>query len=219
MELPRRLPPRRPAKNSRSGSSGSKRRGVPHLGAPDGGSGTALVVGLGNPGRKYRNTRHNLGRMAAEAVADRSEVLSQGRWPQGRLALVSAGGRRFLILAPETFMNVSGCAVARVVERYGLKPEQVLVLHDDIDLPLGDVRVKKGGGTGGHRGLASLVQELDESGFSRVRIGVGRPPEGVDAADYVLSPLPDADRDRAMRAVEEAAEAALSEVTGAGRAG
>jgi hypothetical protein len=117
LELPRRLPPRRPAKNSRSGSSGSKRRGVPHLGAPDGGSGTALVVGLGNPGRKYRNTRHNLGRMAAEAVADRSEVLSQGRWPQGRLALVSAGGRRFLILAPETFMNVSGCAVAPVVER------------------------------------------------------------------------------------------------------
>ena len=201
---------------SRAGRAGHKRRGVPNIGAPDRDGAIALVVGLGNPGRKYRSTRHNMGRMAAEAVARSSSVLAQGKWPAGKLTLAKAGGRRFLILAPETFMNLSGRAVSPVIERYGLSPADVLVVHDDIDLPLGEVRVKKGGGTGGHRGLASLTDELADPGFTRVRIGVGRPPDGVDAAEYVLAPFDDREREVASSAVEEAAQAALREVTGAG---
>jgi len=203
------------ARKSKATRAGSKRRGVPLLGEP-GRSGAigaiVLVVGLGNPGRKYRFTRHNMGRVAAEILIHRSDVLARGKWPEGELTLVSQGGARFLILTPETFMNISGRAVAPVIDRYRLSPEQVLVLHDDIDLPLGDVRVKRGGGTAGHKGLASLVQELGAGSFARIRIGVGRPPEAVDPAEYVLNGFSSEESPRAEKAVNDAADAALAAV-------
>jgi peptidyl-tRNA hydrolase, PTH1 family len=213
VHLPRRLLPRRVAKNSRA-RSGTRRGGVPGLGDPDRDTPVALVVGLGNPGRKYESTRHNLGRLAAAEVAGRSELLSSGDWACGRLELAACGGRRFLILYPETFMNLSGRAVAPVMARYRIAPDRVLVLHDDIDLPAGDVRLKTGGGTGGHLGLASLVEETGSSDFTRIRIGVGRPPEGTDAADHVLAQLPPEDREVARAAVETAASAAMDRITG-----
>ncbi len=216
MHLPRRQPPRR-AKNRKSGRAGSKRRGVPDIGAPVGGTGVALVVGLGNPGRRYRYTRHNLGRVAAESIVENSELIARGKWPDGRLALVSLGGVKFLVLEPETFMNLSGRAVAPVMERYGIEPGRTLVIHDDIDIPLGDVKLKRGGGTAGHRGLASLVQAIGESGFARVRIGVGRPPEGVDPADYVLDSFGEAEKAQALLGVRKAVDAAFAEVTGENR--
>jgi PTH1 family peptidyl-tRNA hydrolase len=189
---------------------------VPKLGKLDTGGGPVLVVGLGNPGRRYRSTRHNAGRVAADRIIGRSQVLAQGKWPAGRLWLLSAGGRRFLVLEPETFMNLSGQAVEPVLKTYGLKPEQVLAIHDDIDLALGDVRLKKAGGTGGHRGLNSLADRLGGAGFSRVRIGVGRPPEGIDAAEYVLDPFGSEEREAVERSIDEAAEAALTAVREAG---
>jgi PTH1 family peptidyl-tRNA hydrolase len=167
-------------------------------------------VGLGNPGRKYRGTRHNAGRAATDRIVAASRVLAQGKWPSGKLWLVSSGGRSFLVLEPETFMNLSGRAVAPVCQAYGITPEQVLVIHDDIDLPLGDVRMKKAGGTGGHRGLSSMSACLADPGFSRIRIGVGRPPEGLDAAEYVLDRFGDGERETADRSIEEAAAMALS---------
>lgn len=203
------------ARNSRAGS-GSRRRGVPLLGAVDGGPGGSLIVGLGNPGRKYRGTRHNAGRQAADRILETAEVLARGKWPGGHLSLATSSGARFLVLQPETFMNLSGRAVAPLLDRYGLKPEQMIVIHDDIDLPLGEVRVKQGGGTGGHRGLGSLAAVLGERGFQRVRIGVGRPPEGVDPADYVLSPFEDAEKETAERAIEQAAQEALAAITDTG---
>ncbi|MHB8895703.1 MAG: aminoacyl-tRNA hydrolase [Candidatus Geothermincolia bacterium] len=205
------------AKNNRSGR-GQRRQGVPYLGAPDSDAGIALVVGLGNPGRKYRNTRHNLGRLAAEAVIESSEVLARGKWSEGRLAYVSSGGRKFLVLTPETFMNLSGRAVGPVLERYRIEPSRMLVIHDDIDLPLGDVRVKEGGGTAGHRGLASLVETIGQGAFRRIRMGVGRPPGGVDAADYVLSCFSESESEQARMEISQVAEAILGEVTGAGGA-
>jgi PTH1 family peptidyl-tRNA hydrolase len=153
--------------------------------------------------------------MAAEAIIEKSEVLARGKWPEGNLTLLFSSGKRFLVLAPETFMNLSGRAVVQVLEAYGIGADRMLVIHDDIDLGLGDIRVKQGGGTGGHRGLASLVEVLQGSGFRRLRMGVGRPPEGIDAAEYVLSVFPEEESEKARQEIAGAVEAALGEVTGA----
>jgi PTH1 family peptidyl-tRNA hydrolase len=169
---------------------------------------------MGNPGRRHRNTRHNAGAAAAAALAGRGHVLSRATWDLGELALIGVGGRTILLLLPATYMNDSGRSVAPVVGRYGLGPGDVLVLHDDIDIPAGEVRVKKGGGTGGHRGLESLGAELGSTDFYRVRIGVGRPPEGVDAAEYVLSRPEGNGTDAALEATERAADAALRIIAG-----
>jgi PTH1 family peptidyl-tRNA hydrolase len=173
-----------------------------------------LVVGLGNPGRSYRRTRHNAGRTAAGRILEKGEVIAAGDWPEGLVAFVDYRGRKFLVMVPGVFMNVSGRVVAPVVERYGVSPEQVVVIHDDIDIPLGDVRVKRGGGTGGHQGLASIVGALGEESVARVRIGIGRPPAGMDPADYVLSNFTEAEADEYEESVERAAVAALGVVLG-----
>lgn len=175
-----------------------------------------VIVGLGNPGRRYRYTRHNAGLMAAEVVVQKAESIESGRWSLGNLELVRADSIRLLVLTPETFMNNSGEAVAPVLKRYGIKPGQVLVMHDDIDIPLGDVRVKRGGGTAGHRGLASIQYSLGDSDYSRIRIGVGRPPAGTDPADYVLSEFTESEREKAAEATTLAAAMALELVTGEG---
>ncbi|MBU4194086.1 MAG: aminoacyl-tRNA hydrolase [Actinobacteria bacterium] len=171
-------------------------------------------MGLGNPGRKYRETRHNVGRVTVERLLESSELIAEGKWQDGQLALAGSGHRRFLALKPETYMNNSGRAVAQVMGRYRLAPGQVVVLHDDIDIPLGDVRVKRGGGSGGHQGVASLMEAMGEQCFTRVRIGVGRPPEGVDPADYVLAEFMESEREQAGGAVARAAEATLGLIAG-----
>lgn len=168
-----------------------------------------MVIGLGNPGRRYMDTRHNAGIMTADVISKSSQIVEGSKWNEGRLALLENGGTRFLLMVPGTYMNASGPAVARVARHYGLGPDRLVVLHDDIDIPLGDVRVKRGGGTGGHRGLVSLEEELGSSGFDRVRIGVSRPPAGVDPADYVLSDFTGEERETAMESISRAAEATL----------
>jgi PTH1 family peptidyl-tRNA hydrolase len=178
------------------------------------GTGAPLVVGLGNPGRSYRRTRHNAGRTVAEHILEKSELVADGDWPEGYVALASYGGRRFLVAIPGVFMNISGPALAQVVERYGVAPERVVVIHDDIDIPLGDVRVKQGGGTGGHLGLASVIKALGDGSFARVRMGVGRPPAGVDPAEYVLSDFSEEEANEYEASIERAAEAALQIVLG-----
>jgi PTH1 family peptidyl-tRNA hydrolase len=172
------------------------------------------VVGLGNPGRGYRHTRHNAGRTAAERILEKSELVAAGDWPEGYVAVAGYGGRRFLVMVPGVFMNISGRAVAPVVERYRVALERVVVMHDDIDIPLGEVRFKRGGGTGGHLGLASMIEALGEEGFARVRIGVGRPPAGVDPADYVLSGFSEEEIGEYEASIERAAEAAMEIILG-----
>ena len=129
--------------------------------------------------------------------------------------MVEAASSRFLVLRPLTFMNNSGHAVAPVLKRYGIDPERMVVIHDDIDIPLGEIRVKRGGGTGGHRGLASLVEEIGSGDFVRVRIGIGRPPDGVDPAQYVLTGFTEEERVQARASIERATQTALDFVTGA----
>jgi peptidyl-tRNA hydrolase, PTH1 family len=187
-----------------------------------------LVVGLGNPGPRYRLTRHNLGFEVVERLLARRGVTPTRRF-EGRAATATEPLGTVTFLMPETFMNDSGRAVAMARRRLGLTPGEVLVVHDDLDLPVGAVRVRPRGSSGGHNGLKSIIAALGGEGFGRVRLGVGRPPgEGEDVIRYVLErfapaerPLVDDALERACQAVECVLEAgyeeAMNRFNGAGR--
>jgi peptidyl-tRNA hydrolase, PTH1 family len=168
-----------------------------------------LVVGLGNPGARYRDTRHNLGRRAVELIGDELDASWRSRW-NGRVSELRDGDERLALLVPETFMNESGRSVAPALRFYKLPPERLVVVHDELDLELGDVRAKQGGGLAGHNGLRSLAETIGTQDFLRVRIGIGRPERGDrrPVADWVLQPFPPGtDVDRLVR---DGADCALS---------
>ena len=149
-----------------------------------------LVVGLGNPGREYERTRHNVGWLVVDELARRLD----GRWREkfsGRLAEVRLDGLRLALLKPETFMNDSGRSVAAAARFFKVEPKSLLVVHDDVDLEAGRLQTRAGGGLAGHNGLRSLTEALRTQDFLRLRIGVGRPGRGDprSVADYVLSPF------------------------------
>jgi peptidyl-tRNA hydrolase, PTH1 family len=174
-----------------------------------------LVAGLGNPGREYERTRHNAGWMVVDELARRHG----GSWRSkfsGSLAEVRLGDLRLALLKPETYMNDSGRSVAAAVHFFKVAPEQVLVVHDDVDLEAGRLQARAGGGLAGHNGLRSLAQHLGSQDFLRLRIGVGRPGRGDPrpVADWVLSPFaPEEDAEaliaRAADAVETIAQDGL----------
>jgi peptidyl-tRNA hydrolase, PTH1 family len=174
-----------------------------------------LVVGLGNPGREYERTRHNVGWLVLDELARRHG----GSWRSkfsGSLAEVRLGDLRLALLKPETYMNESGRSVGAAVRFFKVEPEQVLVVHDDVDLEAGRLQARAGGGLGGHTGLRSLAQHLGSQDFLRLRIGVGRPGRGDPrpVADWVLSPFaPEEDAEaliaRAADAVETIAQDGL----------
>jgi PTH1 family peptidyl-tRNA hydrolase len=167
-------------------------------------SGSPVVVGLGNPGRSYERTRHNAGYLVVEELARRHG----GTWRKKKKAEasdVSVGPKNVTLLKPTTFMNLTGSALA------GFRSEDLILVHDDLDLPPGDVRVKVGGGAGGHNGLRSAVQNVGPD-FTRVRIGIGRPPEGarISVTDFVLGRMDSAVKD-ALPLAADAVEAVLDE--------
>jgi len=146
-----------------------------------------LIIGLGNPGREYDDTRHNAGYRWVDAIAARKKA----RWSReskfsGWTTRVEEGGQDFRMLKPATYMNESGRSVAAFVRFYRIEPAAMLVVHDELDLPPGTVRLKKGGGTGGHNGLTDIVEALDAKDFWRLRIGIGHPGHKDLVADYVL---------------------------------
>lgn len=147
-----------------------------------------LLVGLGNPGPEYELTRHNLGFLVMDALAERVGA----RWGRIRfhaeVAEASVGGEKWLLLKPQTFMNLSGSSVAEAAAFFKVAWEDVLVAHDDLDLAFGRIKIKIGGSDGGHRGIRSLLQHAPNA-FVRARLGVGRPALHQDAADYVLHPF------------------------------
>jgi peptidyl-tRNA hydrolase, PTH1 family len=160
-----------------------------------------LVVGLGNPGPRYRDTRHNLGRRAVELIASDLHGSWRSRW-NGNAAEVRDGDERLVLLVPETFMNESGRSVSPALRFAKLPPERLVVVHDELDLPVGDVRAKRGGGLAGHNGLRSVADALGTQDFLRVRIGIGRPERGDPrpVAAWVLQPFPpDVDTERLVR--------------------
>jgi PTH1 family peptidyl-tRNA hydrolase len=168
-----------------------------------------LVAGLGNPGSRYAGTRHNIGCMVASKLAERAGIALKRQGHQGIYGNGRVAGEEVTILLPQTYMNLSGASVGSACKSLGVLPGDLVVCHDEIDLPFGSLRIKVGGGHGGHNGLRSICQVLGNNDFIRVRIGVGRPPPGGDVADYVLSTFAAAERDR----IEDLLQAAVSAVT------
>lgn len=169
-----------------------------------------LIVGLGNPEGEYAGTRHNVGFEVADALAERAGARFSDKKFKARVARVQIAGESCVLLKPQTYMNLSGESVGPAAGFFKLKTEDLIVIHDDLDLPLGRVKLKKGGGHGGHNGLRSLKQHLPDDGFVRVRIGIGRPPPRWDPADYVLARFTREEREVADRVVDEAAKAVES---------
>jgi PTH1 family peptidyl-tRNA hydrolase len=168
-----------------------------------------LIVGLGNPGARYADTRHNAGFQFIDAIIG---DLGAGLFPstrfQGDIGQGSLQGHAVRLLAPNTFMNRSGAAVAQAVNFYKLALQQVLVVHDELDLPPGTVRLKRGGGAGGHNGLRDIIDCLGSPDFLRLRIGIGHPGRASEVTNYVLRPAPAEEQEL----IEEAIQAARREL-------
>lgn len=170
-----------------------------------------LLVGLGNPGPRYESTRHNVGVRVVERVVEKH---GGGPWRSrfaGRLASFSLAGESRLVLCPETFMNESGRSVQPCAAFHKIEPEDILVVHDELDLPFGAVRLKVGGGHAGHNGLRSIMAHAGGGEFGRVRFGIGRPPPGFggEVADFVLSGFSAEERAELPERVREAAKAVV----------
>ncbi len=176
--------------------------------------GPALVVGLGNPGPDYAATRHNVGFRVVELLAARAgggrfaKHRSNSDVLEGRLA-----GRRVVLAKPRTYMNVSGGPVAGLVKYFSVEPADLVVVHDDLDLGFGVIRLKRGGGEGGHNGLRSISQSLGTKDYLRLRFGIGRPPGRQDPADFVLRRFSGAEAKELDLAVDLAADAAEALLT------
>jgi PTH1 family peptidyl-tRNA hydrolase len=167
-----------------------------------------LVVGLGNPGDEYAKTKHNVGVQVVELLARRHGAkLKKSRRDRALVDDVRVDGRRLALAVPITYMNDSGQAVAPLVKKFDVMPEQLVIVHDELDLPPAALRVKVGGGLAGHNGLRSIKQHLHTDEFLRVRIGVGKPPSKERGANHVLSPVSKRDREEMAVTIERAADA------------
>ncbi|MBM0239042.1 aminoacyl-tRNA hydrolase [Micromonospora sp. ATA32] len=179
-------------------------------------AGPWLVVGLGNPGREYAGNRHNVGFMVADLLAGRLGAKfgrhrrAVAEVAEGRLGF---GGPRVVLAKPLTYMNLSGGPVAALAQFYKVAPGQVIAVHDELDIPYGQLRVKCGGGEGGHNGLRSMSKSLGTKEYVRVRFGVGRPPGRQDPADYVLSDFSAVERKELEFLVDRAADMVESVIT------
>ncbi|MBN1297775.1 aminoacyl-tRNA hydrolase [bacterium] len=167
------------------------------------------VVGLGNPGIQYFLSRHNAGFRVLDHLHDRHRGTPWRDEVKGKTAMISMGGRKVTLLKPMTFMNASGESVSRFVERYRLDASNLIVVHDDLDIDSGTVRVKSGGGHGGHNGLRSIIDTLDSNAFARVRIGIGRPERAKNTVDFVLSSPQNDDEEIAFTTAVDQAVAAV----------
>jgi len=167
-----------------------------------------MVVGLGNPGPQYETTRHNAGFMALDLLADELGINLTRQKPDALTGTGLVEGQRVLLVKPLTFMNLSGRAVSRLARWYGIAPHDILVLLDDLDLAPGRLRIRPRGSSGGHKGLASVLEALGTEGVPRARIGIGRPPAGKDVVEYVLEPFTDEEWEVIRPAIIKAAQAA-----------
>ena len=167
-----------------------------------------LIVGLGNPGDKYTDTRHNAGEWLIECLARRFNVsLNPESKFFGKTARILVNGKEVRLLVPTTFMNLSGKAVGALASFYRIKPEEILVIHDELDLPPGTAKLKQGGGHGGHNGLKDIVAQLgNNNDFYRLRIGIGHPGHRDLVAGYVLNKPSPADRDALEKVLDEATD-------------
>jgi peptidyl-tRNA hydrolase, PTH1 family len=170
---------------------------------------TWLIVGLGNPGPRYESTRHNVGQMVVDELAGRRGVSFRSHKANARVAetWLRPGAAKLVLAKPNTFMNVSGGAVAGLARFYSVAPERVVVIHDELDIPFDSIKLKAGGGHGGHNGVRDVAKALDSSAFARVRVGIGRPVGRQDPADWVLDPFSGAERKNLPILLTDAADA------------
>ncbi len=173
-----------------------------------------LIVGLGNPGSEYAKTRHNVGFMLIDALA---EHLNVNLWKDkfnAQIAETRIGTEKILLVKPQTYMNNSGEAVGLLMRWYKLKPEDIIVAHDDMDISAGAIRIRKKGSSGGHNGIKSLISHVGSENFARVRLGIGRPLPGWTVVNHVLAPFPAKDKvevDKAIKYLIPAIECIIKE--------
>lgn len=174
-----------------------------------------LVVGLGNPGRQYENTRHNVGSKAVAKLAKRLKAELSFKSNLDSLSCrTDISGSDVVLLLPQTYMNNSGQAVVLAMKKYNIKPEKVIVVHDEIDLLPGTMKIKNGGGSAGHNGIKSIISSIGSGGFVRVRIGIGKPEHGGQSgAEYVLSNITGKDKKEIVRCIDSACDAIESIIT------
>ncbi|MBI3162766.1 MAG: aminoacyl-tRNA hydrolase [Chloroflexi bacterium] len=170
---------------------------------------TYLLIGLGNPGREYKDTRHNIGFMLVDRLAVRLDA--RGMKLQSKAVVMSTmyEERRIILAKPQTYMNLSGQSAQGLLHFYKIPIENLLVAHDDLDLPFGTIRIRPGGGPGGQRGMASTIEKLGTKDFLRLRLGIGRPPGRMDPKDYVLQMFSKDDIKFLPEILDRAADAAL----------
>lgn len=169
-----------------------------------------LILGLGNPGKEYENTRHNIGFRVIDAVADRLGVTSLKLMQkcQAFIGEAAYAGHKIILAQPVTFMNNSGGAAALLLKWFKIPLNHLIVVSDDVDLPVGEIRVRDKGSAGGHHGLESLIAHLHDTEFRRVRVGIGR--EGREVTEYVLSKIPPAEKEQLDASIEKAADAVFN---------
>ena len=173
-----------------------------------------MIVGLGNPGAEYEKTRHNVGFRVSELLAGRWKVKIDRLKFRALTRMVTAEGQKLLLVQPQTYMNASGAAVSALATYYKVKPERILVIFDDISLPVGRIRVRRDGSAGGHNGIKSIIQSLGTDQFPRVKVGVGaKPHPDYDLADWVLSRFSAQEEKALAPALTNAAEAAVLVLT------
>lgn len=167
-----------------------------------------LIVGLGNPGKQYEHTRHNVGFDVMDALADKYHISISEKKHKALCGKGMIEGQKVVLAKPQTFMNLSGESVAELLNYYKLDPEQeLLVIFDDISLAPGSLRIRKKGSAGGHNGIKNIIAQTGTQNFMRIKVGVGEKPKGWDLADYVLGRFSAADRSKVEEAMEEALQA------------
>lgn len=172
-----------------------------------------LVVGLGNPGKKYESTRHNIGFMVIENLGENTGINVSKKGFRGLFGHGLFQDKKIFLFKPETFMNNSGKAVKEIKNFYKTPTENMIVVHDELDLELGDLKIKFGGGTAGHKGLDSIVEQIGEDNFIRIRVGIGKPYLKGETTNYVLSPFSKDETDIVKKSIEEATDVILETIS------
>jgi PTH1 family peptidyl-tRNA hydrolase len=172
-----------------------------------------LIAGLGNPGVRYSYSRHNAGFLVLDALARMEDIEINREKFDSHLGRGVISGVPVILAKPQTFMNLSGVAVGKLARYFEIGAEEILVVHDDMDFPTGDVRIKMGGGAGGHKGLLSIIDHLGGSEFARIRVGIGRPPAGETAEGYVLERFSECEMQTVPHVVERACDAVIEVVS------
>ena len=173
-----------------------------------------VIAGLGNPGREYAQTKHNVGFLMVDALAAHLGVTEWREKYDALIARARIGSEAVLLVKPQTYMNESGRAIAPLMNFYKLEADDLIVAHDDMDIPVGTIRIRKKGSAGGHNGIKSIIAQLGTQNFMRVKVGVGEKPQGWDLADHVLGVMPPEDRKKADEALQDAIAATVLMIQG-----